>query len=123
MERGEISRGAPNNSVTLSQEQPGRYRLTTSKQTSIFAAVPFKTLRHCTVALHHLNGYALFQGERIALTDRFIYIADSNAISWRPDESGQDVSEVVSQLLRRYKLVGSVYYKKHVYLTMEDRDL
>ncbi len=122
-DHGELRQGEHNNDLVLTRDLPGRYQLTSGSKTAIFAQVPFKDLRYCSLVLYHLSGYALFQGERLDFHDRILYIANNSTVSWRPGDTGPEVSAKVEELLRRHKLVASVYYKPYVYLTMEDKSL
>jgi hypothetical protein len=125
MGKGETRGGEINREVQIrQQEHAGDYVIESFAPTSIMAHVGFKGLKHCTLLLHHLSGYVQWGTERITFHNRFIHLAESSStISWRPGESGKDISAVVAALFRRYKLVGSIYYKPHLYLTMEERDL
>lgn len=123
-DRGKLYHGKENREVSLQKVARGKYGLASNHPTEFSAVVQGQQLRHCTLVLHHLAGYALFKGKSLPFTDRYVYIADSRStISWLPDETSEDISNKVTELLSRYKLVGSVYYKDHVYLTMEDRTL
>lgn len=123
-DQGETRQGEINWQVSLEQVDASTYKVRSAAPTTIEAKVLFKSLRHCTLVLHKVSGYGIYQGENVAFKDRYIYLANSRTtISWKPEETGRNVLGVVSGLFERLKLVGSIYYKRHLYLTMEDKSL